>query len=118
MAIQNKGIDLGPSNLVAQMVKSLPARQETRVHSLVREYPLAKETAIHSVFLPGKSHGQRSLVGCSPWGCKRVGHDLATKQQQEQPIIIGCTAKSPLYLVSAFYHLICTYIVINILSSC
>ena len=23
------------------------------------------------VFLPGKSHGQRSLVGCSPWGrCK------------------------------------------------
>ena len=22
------------------------------------------------IFLPGKSHGQRSLVGCSPWGCK------------------------------------------------
>ena len=21
----------------------------------------------------------RSLVGCSPWGCKRVGHKLATK---------------------------------------
>ena len=32
-------------------------------------------------FLPGKSHGQRSLVGYSPWGC-RVRHDLATKQQQ------------------------------------
>ena len=30
------------------------------------------------LFLPGKSQGQRSLVGCSPWGCKRVGHDLAT----------------------------------------
>ena len=27
------------------------------------------------VFLPGKSHGQRSLAGYSPWGCKRVGHD-------------------------------------------
>ena len=26
------------------------------------------------VFLPGESHGQRSLVGCSPWGC-RVGND-------------------------------------------
>ena len=24
--------------------------------------------ATHSVLLPGKSHGQRSLVGCSPWG--------------------------------------------------
>ena len=22
------------------------------------------------VFLPGESHGQRSLVGYSPWGCK------------------------------------------------
>ena len=29
----------------------------------------------------GKSHGQRSPVGYSPWGCKRVGHSLATKQQ-------------------------------------
>ena len=34
------------------------------------------------IFLPGKSHGQRSLAGYSPWCCKRIGHDLATKQQQ------------------------------------
>ena len=34
------------------------------------------------VLLPGKSHGRRSLVGCSPWGHIREGHDLATKQQQ------------------------------------
>ena len=34
------------------------------------------------VFLPGKSHGQRSLVGHNPQGHKRVGHNLATKQQQ------------------------------------
>ena len=33
------------------------------------------------VFLPGKSHGQRRLAGYSPWGLKRVGHDLVTKQQ-------------------------------------
>ena len=31
------------------------------------------------VLLPGESHGQRSLVGCSPWGHSlRVGHDWAT----------------------------------------
>ena len=24
------------------------------------------------IFLPGRSHGQRSLVGCSPWGCKEL----------------------------------------------
>ena len=29
------------------------------------------------VLLPGKSHGQRSLVGCSPWS-RRVGHDWVT----------------------------------------
>ena len=29
------------------------------------------------VLLPGKSHGQRSLVGCSPWG-RWVGHDWVT----------------------------------------
>ena len=32
------------------------------------------------VFLSGQSHGQRSLVGFSPWGHERVGHDLVTKQ--------------------------------------
>ena len=33
------------------------------------------------VFLPGKSHGQSCLVGYSPWGHKRVGYNLASKQQ-------------------------------------
>ena len=32
------------------------------------------------VFLPGEFHGQRSLVGYSPWALKRVRHNLATKQ--------------------------------------
>ena len=27
-----------------------------------------KAMALTPVLLPGKSHGQRSLVGCSPWG--------------------------------------------------
>ena len=31
------------------------------------------------VFLPGKFHGQRSLVGCSPWGCKESGTTEATE---------------------------------------
>ena len=49
-----------------------------QVSSLGQEDPLEKEMA---VFLPGKSHGQRSLVGCILWGQKRVRHDIATKQQ-------------------------------------
>ena len=37
------------------------------------------------VFLPGKSHGQRSLVGYSPWGCKELDmteNDLARMHTQ------------------------------------
>ena len=34
------------------------------------QFTLEKTMAPHSVLLPGKSHGQRSLVGCSPWGRK------------------------------------------------
>ena len=33
-----------------------------------------------SLFLPGKSHGQRSLVGYNPWDLRGVGRDLASKQ--------------------------------------
>ena len=44
--------------------------QETQVGPLGREDPLEKEMATHSVFLPEKSHRQRSLVGYSPWGRK------------------------------------------------
>ena len=31
--------------------------------------------SFQSVFLPGKFHGQRSLVGYSPQGCKELGCD-------------------------------------------
>ena len=40
-----------------------------------------------TVFLPGKSHGQRSLSGYSPWVCKRVRHDLETKKQQQSTMV-------------------------------
>ena len=38
------------------------------------------------VFLLGKSHGQRTLAGYSPWGHKRVGNDLAAKTTRASPI--------------------------------
>ena len=58
------------ASLVAQMVKHLLAIQEIQVQSLIWEDPLEKEMATHSVLLPGESHGWRSLIGYSPWGCK------------------------------------------------
>ena len=44
--------------------------QETLSGSLGREDPLEEGMASHSVFLPGEFHGQRSLVGYSPWSRK------------------------------------------------
>ena len=58
------------ASLVAQTVKSLPAIQETQVWSLGGEDPLEKGMTIILVFLPVKSHGQRSLAGYSSWDCK------------------------------------------------
>ena len=37
-----------------------------------REDPLEKEMATHSSILAWRSHGQRSLAGYSPWGCKEL----------------------------------------------
>ena len=51
---------------------------------------------ITSVFLPGKSHGQRSLAWYSPWSYKRVRHNLENEQQ--------CLYHSFLYFFS-FGHL-------------
>ena len=53
-------------SLVAQVVKNLPAVQETQVQSLGWEDSLEKEMATHSSILASESHGQRSLVDCSP----------------------------------------------------
>ena len=51
--------------------------QETQVLSLGREDPFSRKWQTTPVFLPGKSHGQRSLVGYSPWEHKEsdtTGH--------------------------------------------
>ena len=36
-----------------------------------------------------KSYGPRSLAGYSPWGCKRVRHNLSTKHQQQWVLHLG-----------------------------
>ena len=38
--------------------------------------------ATHSAFLPGEIHGQRSLGGYSPWGCKESDMAEATEKSR------------------------------------
>ena len=51
--------------------------QETGFDSWVRKIPWRRKWQPTPVFLPGESHGWRSLVGYSPRG-RKVGHDWAT----------------------------------------
>ena len=54
--------------------------QETQVQFLVRNIPWKKASQATPVFLPEKSHGQRSLVGYSPWSHREPDrHNWATQ---------------------------------------
>ena len=53
----------GVSPLMAQMVTSLPAMQETGFDPWVRKIPWRREWQATPVFLPGESRRQSSLAG-------------------------------------------------------
>ena len=57
------------------------AWQATVVHGVARDGHHLATKPLPPVFLPGKSHGQRSFTDRSPWGHKRVRLDSETKQQ-------------------------------------
>ena len=67
-------------------------------------------------FLPGESHGQRSLVACSPWGCKEsdvtewLTHTQPTRRTHVNLIPLYTTLWSPpeCYLTTPWYHIIIT----------
>ena len=54
------------------MVKNLLAIQETWVRFLGLEDSWRRKWQFTPVFLLVKSHGQRSLVDCRPWGSKEL----------------------------------------------
>ena len=62
-------------SLVVQMVKSLPAMQETTVRSLGWEDPLEKEMATHSNTLVWKIPWMEEPGRLQPMGSQRVRHN-------------------------------------------
>ena len=64
------------------------------------------------VFLPGRSHGQRSLVGYSPWGHKESGTTEHTCICEVQRALWEGVSKASTSLLHTFrgvslYHLSC-----------
>ena len=80
-------------NSLVQVIKSLLPMQETRFDPWVRKIPWRRKWQPTPVFLPGESHGQRSLAGCSPQGHRESGSTEHTHQ--------ACTV-----LISTDVHLI------------
>ena len=76
--------------------------QETRVPSLGQEDPLEKGMPTTPVFLPGEFHGQRSLAGFSPRGCKESDMNEQLTQTvsgrltflQDHPVLVTSRALS------------------------
>ena len=66
------------ASLVGQLVKSLPAVQETRAHSLGGEDPLEKEMAAHSSVLAWRTPWTEEPGGLQSLGSQRVRHDRVT----------------------------------------
>ena len=63
------------ASLVAQMVKNLPAVQETWFDPWVRKIPLEKEMATHSSILAWKNPWMEEPGKLQSMGSQRVGHD-------------------------------------------
>ena len=63
------------ASLGAQLVRNLPAVQETRVRALDWEDPLEKEMATHSSLLAWKISCTEQPGGLQSMGLQRVRHD-------------------------------------------
>ena len=63
------------ASLVAQMVKNIPAMQETWVQSLGLEDPLEKGMATHSSILAWRIPWTEESIGLQSIGLQRVGRD-------------------------------------------
>ena len=72
-----KGTLFGEGQVVL-VAKNLPTNAGDAGSILGQEDPLEEGMAPHSIFLPAEPHGQRSLVGYSPWGRKESDMTEAT----------------------------------------
>ena len=88
-----EGIDLGRVLRVGFLggsdVKNPPAMQETLFDLWVGKISWRREWLPTPVFWSGEFHGQRSLAGYSPWGCKELDMTEATftflKEESDTP---------------------------------
>ena len=75
-----------------QLVKNMPAMQETQVGSLGWEDPLEKGMATHSNILAWDIPGTEEPGGLQSMGSQKVGHNWGTKQHRDETDSLYVTA--------------------------
>ena len=81
------------------MVKNLPASAghvRLRFSPWVGKIPWKRKWQLAPVFLPGESHEQRSLAGCSPRGCKESDMTECTQYTLKNGILVNVESASTL----------------------
>ena len=68
--MKGESLSLSDGSSVAKTLLPMQEMQETRFNPWVGKILWRREWQPTPVFLPGKSHGKRILVGYSPWGHK------------------------------------------------
>ena len=72
-------------------------------------FPWRRKGQPTPVFLPGKSHEQRSLAGCSPWG-HSVEHNWMTNQQTTTKTGFLIRKSPTCILCPSFYLIVCLFL--------
>ena len=94
---------------IVQMIKNLPAMWQTGLCPWVKKISWRRNWQSTPVFLPGKSHGQRSLTGYNPW---RVGHSVVTKP----PYMFKCSFLRCIIIFKSyilfFYRPLCHHVIL------
>ena len=106
---------IAQASLMAQMVKNPPANAEVRDTGLIpvsERSPWRRKWQLTPIFLPGKYHGERSLVDYSPWGLKEsdmterltLFHKVLLNFAQVEPLSRSFQHSLLLLLLSRFSH--------------
>ena len=89
-------------SVVAQVVKNRPQSRRCGFNPEVRKTPWRRELLPIPVFLPGESHGQRSLAGSSPWGGKELDmtEQLSTHIRNTEAISHGLSVSTSFWPIT------------------
>ena len=85
--------------------------QRLEFNSWVGKFPWRRAWQPTPVFMPGESHGQRSLAGYGPWGSQHVRHNWATEHAHDtekhsvtQSVASQITNQCPQHHVSSLFY--------------